>query len=284
MKQITCVLICLLFFSSISLSQIESSIPQTHLSMPVLIEIPGGSGKAYGSGFFIGDSGKTCYLITAKHVLFDPNRLVLLGDSATVFIPASDVTDTSTSIMRLNLRQLLIQRAILTNSISDIALIRIHKAGLPNVETNVINFPKIAKSGWAIRPFVMLTQYADVVLGNDVFVYGYPISLGMRSMPQFDPYKPLLRKGIVAGKYDPRQTIIIDCPAYAGNSGGPVIQVSPIGLGEMKFKIIGVVTEFIPFDVSKVVPFLRPGYFATNSGYAVVESTDRIFEILAEEP
>src|SRR4030043_494545 len=104
MKHIYCVLFCLLLCLRIALSETESSIPQTHLSLPVLIEIPMDSGKAsYGSGFFMGDSGKSWYLITAKHVLFYTNSSILLGDSATLFIPASEVSDTSFNIMRLNL-------------------------------------------------------------------------------------------------------------------------------------------------------------------------------------
>jgi hypothetical protein len=125
----------------------------------------------------------------------------------------------------------------------------------------------------------MLQGYDDVLPGNDVYVYGYPVSIGMESMPQFDSHQPLLRKGVVAGKYESRHTIIIDCPVYGGNSGGPVVQAWPYGVGGTKFKVMGIVTEFVPFDESRVNP-VPAGALATNSGYAVVEPADRILELL----
>jgi len=39
----------------------------------------------------------------------------------------------------------------------------------------------------------------------------------------------------------------LDCPVYKGNSGGPVVASVHSGL-ETKFRLIGIVSEFVPFE------------------------------------
>ena len=257
-------------------SQTEGSIPRNHLTFAVLIKIPGDSGEvSYGSGFMLESSKGNQFLVTAKHVLFENNKL--RGDNASITILGSDYTDTSCTILEVDLQRLLSQSDLLLHQTADVALVRV---GVSKSVVKGVRFVKVAISG---KPFVrydILSGYDDALPGNDVFVYGYPVSIGMREMPQFDMNRPLLRKGIVAGKYQPRKTIIIDCPSYGGNSGGPVVQASPFGI-RTKFKVIGIVIEFIPFDESRVNP-IPSGILTTNSGYAVVESVDRVLEILKE--
>ncbi len=120
----------------------------------------------------------------------------------------------------------------------------------------------------------------DVLISNDVFLCGYPTSLGIKESHQFDYEKPLLRKGIVANIYKNYGTIIIDCPVYYGNSGGPVIEVEQEGIN-FHYKIIGVVSQFIPFveqwvnTKNKLV-----NTEVSNSGYSVIVSMDKVFELL----
>lgn len=121
---------------------------------------------------------------------------------------------------------------------------------------------------------------ADVLVSNDVFVYGYPTSLGLKNSPQFDFNKPLLRKGIVANIYPKQGTIILDCPVYYGNSGGPVVEVEYRPTGN-HHHVIGVVSQFIPF----VQQWHNPpsGIVNTefhNSGYSVAVSMDKVFELI----
>lgn len=249
--------------------------------MPVLIEIPLDSIRiGTGSGFIYKNINNDIYLITAKHVIFD-RKGIIKGDLATLYIPASDVTDTAQTIAQIDLKYLDSASVILTHNIADIAIVRMGTITDTKFRLDCGKFLQQVQSSISCRPSSMFMQYSDVTLGNDVYVYGYPTSIGMPNWSQYDSRRPLLRKGIVAGKYDPRKTIIIDCSVYGGNSGGPVVQASPLSSGQTKFKIIGVVTEFIPFDESKVNPIPR-GLFSTNSGYGVVESTDRILEILGE--
>jgi hypothetical protein len=91
-----------------------------------------------------------------------------------------------------------------------------------------------------------IKRYADVLVGNDAIMYGYPRSLALDlSAGQLDPLQPLLRRGLIAGVNDQRKTIILDSPAYRGNSGGPVVELEQDNL-MTKLKIVGLVSEFVP--------------------------------------
>ena len=120
----------------------------------------------------------------------------------------------------------------------------------------------------------------DVLIGNDVIIYGYPSSLGMKEVPQFDYNKPLLRKGIIANTNPNQNTIILDCPVYYWNSGWPAVEIENENWG-IRYTVIGVVSQFIPFVeewrntkngiINKEV---------SNSWYSVVVSMDKVFELI----
>ena len=104
-------------------------------------------------------------------------------------------------------------------------------------------------------------------------MYGYPRSLGgISSDRQFDldPFRLLLSNGLVAGLNEAKRTIILDCPAYHGNSGGPAVEVEPDGF-QRRFLIIGVITEFVAS-----VEAVSGVTFTYNSGYSVVEPMDAV--------
>jgi len=269
------IILFLLFYQS-SQSQTESIIPQSHLTLPALIEIPIGTDTSYGSGFIMSSPKMNLYLVTAAHVLLDKGRL--RGTSLFLTLPPDSAN--KQDIIRLDLACLLSMHALLPHKSADVLLIRIGIVTAPKKRELYCAFFITESDYLHAAAYQLLQSYQDVAIGNDVYMYGYPTSIGLRPNPQFDYKLPLLRKGIIAGKFKSKQTIITDCPSYQGNSGGPVIQASPFGLG-LKFKIIGVVTEFIPFDESRVNR-LPPGVLNTNSGYAVIESADRILEILKE--
>src|SRR5436190_14803311 len=123
-------------------------------------------------------------------------------------------------------------------------------------------------------------RFDEVLTGNDVFVFGYPTSLGLKSDPtrplQFDPSLPLLRKGIVAGKNPRLHTLILDSPIYFGNSGGPALEVEQDGL-QRRFRVIGVVSEFIPLEEAG-----RTIHTLANSGYSVAVGMDAVLELTHE--
>jgi len=127
-------------------------------------------------------------------------------------------------------------------------------------------------------------RFADVLIANEIFIFGYPRSLGIKDIPQFDYDRPLLRRGIVAGKNEKLKTIIIDCPAYGGNSGGIVVEVDKQGLSR-GFLVIGVLSQFVPF--AEQWENKAHGYSnveISNSGYSVIVPMDMVLELLPEEP
>jgi hypothetical protein len=116
--------------------------------------------------------------------------------------------------------------------------------------------------------------FQETGVGSDVFLFGFPSSLGLPQMPQIDPNLPLLRKGIVAGKNLKRRVLILDCPSYQGNSGGPVVTRETTS-AYTKYIVLGVVTEWIPFSESWLNSrFPYNNTTLSNSGYSIAEPID----------
>ncbi|MCK4826731.1 trypsin-like peptidase domain-containing protein [bacterium] len=110
----------------------------------------------------------------------------------------------------------------------------------------------------------------DVYVGNQVFVFGYPTSI-TRIDPWLDISLPLLRKGIIAGINNDLKAVILDCPVFQGNSGGLVIEVEEKSFKEIKYRAIGLVTNFVPY---------KKKWFQ-NSGYSVVVPMDFVNDLIA---
>lgn len=128
-----------------------------------------------------------------------------------------------------------------------------------------------------------IKRFNEVLVSNDIYVFGYPSSIGLKETPQFDYKRPLLRRGTIAGKYEDKKTIILDCAVYYGNSGGPVIEIDEVSPFARQFKLIGVISEFIPFAETWVNVTQKYKYATvSNSGYSVATSTDAIFELTEE--
>jgi len=93
-----------------------------------------------------------------------------------------------------------------------------------------------------------------------------------------------LRKGIVAGKNLDTKTFLLDCPAYPGNSGGPIIAVGKDDNGFESRRIIGIVTQYIPYLEPQLNQSMQFKEFdLSNSGLSVgipIESIDEIIEEL----
>ncbi len=117
----------------------------------------------------------------------------------------------------------------------------------------------------------------QVLIGNKVIVFGYPISLGLQTKPQLHPHRPLLRRGMVAGQNLQRKAIVLDCPVYQGNSGGLVMQIETKNVFEKHFFVIGVVGEFVPFiDQGQRSTFVA----LNNSGYSIAIPMDFVLELV----
>jgi hypothetical protein len=125
-------------------------------------------------------------------------------------------------------------------------------------------------------------KYDDVLVANEVLVFGYPTSLGLKEISQLDPLRPLLRQGIVCWAESRYTTklLVIDCAVYPGNSGGPVVEVDRNGFGA-NFRVIGVVREFVPFAETWInSPMNYANKTITNSGYAIATPMDFVLDLV----
>jgi len=260
------------------------AIPDDNLAYPILITLSNGS---TGSGFYLNAKEYLC-LISAKHVLFDENNN-LLAPSAKLLSYSKDHNKKEPIVYELNLEILLKNNEIVLHPDKDVVAIRLSKARNGNIEagtysdlvTGVKAIPTATKSGIIGAGIETIKKIDEVLIANEVFVFGYPVSLGINSSPQFDYFRPLLRRGIIAGIYNEKGTIILDCPVYPGNSGGPVVERELIDISRYNTNIIGVVSEFIPYV--ETWQNLKHGYCnseISNSGYSVVTAMDSVFEIL----
>jgi hypothetical protein len=125
-----------------------------------------------------------------------------------------------------------------------------------------------------------LRRFDRIQVGSDVYIFGYPTSIGLKRIPQIDYDRPLVQKGIVAGLNHKKKTIVLNIAAYFGNSGGPVVEVEKDRSGP-KFVPIGIVSEYIPFEEQQI-NVTRNWHYSTitSSPYSVAEPLDPVIDII----
>jgi hypothetical protein len=116
-----------------------------------------------------------------------------------------------------------------------------------------------APSGPVLASTDGIKKLSEVLTADDVYVFGYPSSIGIQQSPQIDYNTPLIRKGIVAGINDANKTIVLDCLTFQGNSGGPVLEVTRQGLST-NFSVIGVISQYVPITETWVNATLNYSY------------------------
>ena len=257
------------------------AIPDDNLAYPVFVTLGNG---ATGSGFFLNMPDYT-YLVTAKHVLFNNDSLI--SPSAFLLSYPKDLKDKGTITLKLELTNLESSGNILSHLDRDVALVRIFQSqkhsgaqefavqSLDGVSLNCT-----AKSGFVGVSPESTKMLDEVLVANEVITFGYPTSIGLKDIPQLDYQRPLLRKGIVAATYPDRGTVILDCPIYGGNSGGMVMELERQGL-KTSYKVIGIVSQFIPYSESWVNTSTRIEHLEIlNSGYSVAVGMDSVFDLI----
>ena len=268
-----------------SLSHGSRAIPDDNLSYPVLVTI---GDKSNASGFYLRD-GIHLYFVTARHVLFESNQDTLKSQYAVCLSYSEDPNDTNKNLLRFDLEAFNRNQQIRSHKAHDVSLVRIGNITKSESTDSKIKITwsegvqrlEYTKSGIVVADIKTLRTYKQVLVANDVFVFGYPTSIGIKKSEQIDYIRPLLRKGIVAGKNRKSKTLILDCPIYPGNSGGPVVQVETISLTKKKFLIIGIVTDFIPFTEKWIIT--RQGHSnleISNSGYSIAAPMDAVLDLL----
>lgn len=277
----------ILFSIALGLIAIERCFSGTFGSDPRTYSVLIATDIGTGSGCVIRMSNSV-YLVTAKHVLFaEPegtNAPALRSPAAVIkgYLPSG--TNQPVRAFAIGLAQLLNAGEVRYSTNRDVAIVRIEDCSSNNA-TVVSTLPGVtiltAEGGLAVAPQDVVSKAKDIDVGGDVFMFGYPISLTGPIANIFDPSEPLLRKGVVAGVNLEKNTVIIDCPSYFGNSGGPVVAMSHPALGVTAFSIIGVVSGFIPFQEeweNKTMGYSH--VIKSNSGYTVVEPMDTVLALV----
>ena len=260
----------------------ERAIPIDNLSYPVLITLSDGSS---GSGFYL-NTGQSIFLVTAKHVLFDPNTHVLRALRADVlsYGPTDPTGVKGRNFGTLDLPVLQNDGNVIAHQSEDVVVVRISSHHSPvdaksqnGISQRVRGFElKESTQGGVLTAHMdMVKTFEQVLVGNEVIMYGSPTSLGLQQQ-KLNLHLPLLRKGIVAGSNPENRSIILDCPAYFGNSGGPVLEVDRNGLTTSAY-LIGVVDQYVPFaDQGHANTFVM----LSNSGYSIVTPMDFVLELV----
>jgi hypothetical protein len=284
---------CLIILLQATVAQAQRAIPPDNLAYPVLIVLDTGQSA---SGFYL-STEKHVYFVTGKHVLFEFNKgqkkWILIGKRARCLSYPEDPNDSGHILLEFNLEALLAKGSVKYHIRSDAAIVEIGQIvrKTDNDKKMDIRFvDDVRKSeGTSNSPIVCAhisgtKRLADTLIANDVFIFGYPSSIGIKEMPQIDPNRPLLRKGIIAGKGIGGGTLVIDCPSYYGNSGGPVLEVDQVSFVQRKYLVIGLISEFVPFKETWLnVTHKLSHWEITNSGYSVVTPIDAVLELLPDD-
>jgi hypothetical protein len=272
-------------FALVNTVQAQRAIPDDNLAYPVLVQRQDGAA----SGFYL-NTATSVYLVTAKHVLFELQSSRLRSLQLNLLSYPRDPKETRRNMISVDLAVLSQAGEIKAHAREDVAVVRIANVaeGAPAESSpgrSVALLPGVVvreatTSGILGVAVESLKKYDEVLVANEVIVFGYPTSLGLKEIPQLDPLRPLLRGGIIAGQNPATKSLVIDCPAYPGNSGGPVLEVAREAFSA-KFRVIGVVREFVPFEEKWLnVPHGYSNRSLTNSGYAIATPMDFVLELV----
>ena len=252
------------------------AIPDDNLAYPVFVV----AGNYTGSGFYI-DAGKEIFFVTAKHVLFDVASNQLHSPIVTLISYSKDLTDSTKNIVNLNLTVLQASNSLRAHKAEDVVVVKVFNTGGSGATISPIPGVAVAssaKAGFLTVDLKIVKTFDQVLTGNDVMVFGYPTSLGLQQFPQLDPLRPLLRKGIVAGTNPAARTLVLDCPVYFGNSGGPVLEIDRQAFS-ISLSIIGVVDQYVPF-VQQAGSQTLSMQLQANSGYSLAVPMDYVLELI----
>ncbi len=265
----------------------QESIAEILIEKTIMIEFDNGES---GSGLIYQD-GTSCYLVTARHVILEEikddssNTIYYTPKGPKVILwYYSDETEKSLpNSLEINLNGLYKKGYLKYSTTSDILICKIG-------ETDTIGFNKIIYDSENVKKKeprrinlyseVNILSFEESKLGNDIFIFGYPKALGLEGNNQYDFNRPILRRGVIAGKYVDNKTIVIDCPSFGGNSGGPVVEILKEPFTQTA-KLIGIVVNFIPLAEIWYNPrYNIKNIELVNSGYSVIEPIDKIYDLI----
>lgn len=287
-RYIWIIFIVLFSISLIGEARAWRNAPQDYLTFPVLVELENNQAA---SGFYI-VKNKAVFFVSARHVFLEEdkknNTFILTSNTALLKSCSFGINLTSNKKITLDLNRLYSKGYIIYNKLYDIVVVKIanfiNGVVFEGVEGATIHR---TEGAFSLLPMDNIKKYEEVIIGSEVFVFGYPSSIGIKELPQIDFSKPLIRKGIVAGKNEKTRTIILDCPIDFGNSGSPVLECETVYENNNwvpKYTPIGLVTGFVPFIEETInTRYKFRNYRVENSGYSIVTPIDTVLELIKED-
>jgi hypothetical protein len=261
--------------------------PSVNINSTVLLK----SDSGFSSGFMLIDSSNT-YLVTSRHSFIGIQKTPYYADfyltNNSLLITTYNQFDVNNEQYAFSIDNLLLlfnQGNLKFDSVHDVVVIRL---GRNFKDGFITHYPiqRVSKNrGFpGAIPINRVLTFASLGVGQPICTVGYPKSLGLQDIPQYNFNFPLLRKGIVAGVDSLQRNIVIDCPCYKGNSGGPVFELTAFeknGQLGTTYSLIGLVSEFIPYREDKYDENLRiKDTFIWNSGYSIVTPADYILSLI----
>jgi hypothetical protein len=239
------------------------------------------SGDGAGTGFFVRDS-ISWYLVTAKHLVLDAKSGKLLAEKYNVLAWSQDLSRDERSNVSLRIKTALDSGKVFYNTKDDVVAIELGKVknGKEYSFNSYASLVSGSKAG-IIKPVAIGVgeEFKNIHLGDAVLLFGYPTALGLKPMPQFDYDKPMVRSGIIGGKFEERHNLVIDCPVFAGNCGSPVLRKA-----DGKMKLVGILVSNIPsFDPNLEAnggKRTEESIYQNNSGYGLVVPMDVVGELV----
>jgi Trypsin-like peptidase domain len=260
--------------------------------MPVLIQIPSPNNTRIecGTGVYL-DNSNGMFLVTAAHCIFDvssTNKSQLIGSNAFLSSLSRGTNHNDRSIMSLNLEALRDNGLIKRHPIHDVAVIKLGQietatngAGQWTASIGVsLLTSTIFFVSWSAND--ACKTFDNVPEGSDSYVMGYPVSLLSGHSGEIDFSAPLIRKGVISQKNQKTRKLIIDSAVFGGNSGGPVLIVETPSITETDFRLVGIVTQYVPNITPVNLSLGVTNSALANSGYGVAEPIDYALELMRQ--
>lgn len=272
----------------------EQIFPDELHAMPVLINIPLADAmrSSFGTGFYLCESNRL-FLITAAHCIFDPlstNFFALINSNATISsFPAKD-TFHGKNEFTLDLKLLSAEGRIKRHPSHDVAVVLLANQTTPygdkTVMNNYVNGIRLPPPRFPLASYSAndtCEVFTNVPDGKEVFILGYPVELLKNEiLSEVDFEFPLVRKGIISQSNRKTGKLIIDSGIYGGNSGGPVLVVQHPTPDVDAFKIVGLITQFVPVFTRMAPQANVTNSVMVNSGYGVAEPIDYALELMRQ--
>lgn len=288
---------CLSLTSINTFSQPKSTIDYlTAYSIQFLGKTDSGS-SIEGTGFYYTDSG-LLFFITARHMIFDTYNDPIKKTFVFAYKPNikkaqlfSYNEKINKKYLEINIEKLYKDNLLFYYKDYDIVIIQLGAADLKTNYLKVDNRYVTHVDTICSLSKNHIYKYNDIDYGDDIAIVGYPNSIGMKSLMQYDYKKPLFKKGYIAGKYPELSTLIIDCEVYHGNSGGPVFKIKPL-LSEKDYSkdspeygVVGIITQTIPYLAEGEIDSIgnkNKTFSYVSSTYSVAVSFDIVLEMIEQ--